>query len=126
MKIEVLPSMEHTFTVKVKGSDTARIYEGTFSYRRPNQRAISEIEKTKARLNGDLKNLDEDQKFMHEIYATLRHTLSDVPEWWQKADFGFELYDGNIAIEIYKETRKFEADWRQKVWSDEEEKKPTS
>lgn len=117
MLITELPNMEKTFTIKVEGDDTKRIYEGTFTYRRPTRRTKSEIQKTTARLNGELVTLDDDTKFIHEIYATLRHTLSDAPEWWVKADFGFDLYDLNVATEIYKVTRTFENEWRDKVWN---------
>lgn len=122
MSITALPSMEFTFTIKLQGSETPRMYEGTFTYRRPNRRLKSEIAKTLARLNGDLKTLDEDTKFLHEIYSTLRHTLTEVPKWWEEADFGFELYDVNVALEVYREVRKFENEWFEKVWG--QEKKP--
>lgn len=119
MSIKSLPSMESTFTLSVKGSETGQMFDGTFTYRRPNLRVKSEIAKTTARLNADLKNLDEDTKFLHNVLATLRHTLVKSPDWWMTADHGYELYDLNVIFEIYKACSKFEDDWFKSVWAEE-------
>lgn len=116
MSIKALPSMEHTFTVSIKGSDTGQVFDGTFSYKRPNLRKNSEISKTAALLNGGIVNLDEDTKLLHEVLAMLKHTITKSPEWWDKSDYGYELYDANVIFDIYKECTKFEAEWRDKVW----------
>jgi hypothetical protein len=124
MSIKILPSMEHTFTLAaVKGSETAQIFEGTFTYKRPNLRTRSSIAKTAAMLNEDLKNLDEDIKFLHDVLANLKHTLIKVPQWWTDSDCGYELYDTNVVLDIYAECRKFENNWFESVWV--EEKKET-
>ena len=128
MPIKALPPMEHTFTIKTEGSETGKIFEGTFTYKRPNLRTQSEIAKMKARLNEDLKNLDEDTAFLHGILSKLRHTLTNSPDWWKEEDFGYELYDVNVILDIYTECEKFEREWIEKVWGTEESddsKKPT-
>lgn len=117
--IKTLPSMEHTFTINVKGSETAQVFEGTFTYKIPNIRARSEIAKTAARLNEDLKNLDEDTKFLHTVLSTLKHTLLKSPEWWAKADFGFELFDLNVIFEVYKACSDFYDKWAKEVYMGE-------
>lgn len=122
MSITALPSMQHTFTISVKGLETGQMFDGTFTYQRPNLKARSDIAKTIAFLNGDLKNIDEDTKLIHHIAATLRHTLVKYPEWWEKEEFGFALYDTNVLFEIYTETRKFEKEWSDKVWKVEDKK----
>lgn len=119
MSITALPSMEHTFTVKIEGNDTKQIWEGTFCYKRPNIRIETEIDKTAAILNGGIPGLTEDTVFLHEVLATLKHTLIKYPEWFEKSDYGYELHDSNVIFELYKETRKFEKDWRDKVWLEE-------
>jgi len=126
MSVKKLPSMEHSFTLEVKGSETGRIFQGSFTYQRPNLRVQSEISKTTARLNEDLKNLDEDTKFLHKVLASLRHTLKNSPDWWKECDHGYDLYDMNVIMDIYKETVDFENSWFEKVWSEDkaEEKKP--
>lgn len=121
--ITTLPSMETTFTIDVKGSDTGQQYQGTFTYKRPNLRARSNAAKLAARLNEDLVNLDSDMKFTHQILAELRFSLIQTPEWWQKSDFGLELFDENVIFEIYKNCVAFEKDWTDKVWGKQEEKK---
>jgi hypothetical protein len=121
--VRVLPSMEHTFTVKVKGSETGQMFEGTFTYKRPNIRIRTQINKTAAMLDGGVTTLDDDTKFLHSILARLKHTLMKSPEWWEQADFGFELYDLNVVFEIYKSVEEFEAKWIGEVWEGKEEAK---
>ena len=118
MSIKALPSMEHVFRVNVKGEETGKSYEGDFSYKRPNLRVDSEIEKTKALLDGGLR-LSEEQHFIHEVLARLKHTITASPEWWAKSDYGFELYDLNVVLDIFKETKKFEKEWTDKVWAED-------
>lgn len=123
MSISTLPSMEKTFTIDVKGSDTGQQFSGTFTYKRPNLRAKSNAAKLAARLNEDLKNLDEDTKFIHDVLANLRFSLIETPEWWQKSDFGLNLYDTNVIFDIYKACVDFENEWTEKVWGNQEQAK---
>lgn len=123
MSIATLPSMEHTFTIDVKGSDTGKQFQGTFTYRRPNRKAKSDAAKLAARLNEDLKNLDEDTKFIHEVLASLRYTLIETPDWWKNEDFGLRLYDDNVTFEIYKACVNFENEWTEKVWGNQDKAK---
>jgi hypothetical protein len=123
MSITTLPSMETTFTLDVKGADTGQSYQGTFTYKRPNIGAKSKIAKLATRLNEDLANLDPDMKFVHQILAELRFTIVNSPEWWQKSDFGLELFDENVIFEIYKNCVSFEREWTDKVWGKQEDKK---
>jgi len=122
MSITTLPSMESTFTLKVNGSNTKQLWEGKFTYKRPTIGTQSEISKTTARLNEDLKNLDEDMQFLHRILAILKHTLIDSPDWWKNSKYGLDLYDTNVIFEIYKTIQDFEDEWYSKVWKEEEPK----
>jgi len=123
MSIKALPAQEHTFQLKLEGNDTRQKFEGSFTYKRPNIRISTEIDKTTAILNGGILGLDEDTQFFHKMLATLKHTVIKYPEWWEQSDFGYELQDTNVVIELYKETQKFEKEWREKVWSEEVEEK---
>ena len=118
MSIKALPSMEHVFTIDLKGSETGNKFEGTFKYKRPNLRVQSEIAKTQALLNGGIQGLDEDTAFLHMMIANLRHTLTESPQWWKECDYGYELYDSNVIIEIFKQTREFEQNWINTVWGE--------
>jgi hypothetical protein len=120
MTIPTLPPMEHTFTIDVRGSDTGQQFQGSFTYKRPNLRAKSNAAKLAARLNEDLKNLDEDTKLLHSILAELRFSLVQYPDWWQKSDFGLELYDVNVVFDIYRACIDFENSWVEKVWGNQE------
>jgi len=121
--INTLPSMEFSFSIDVKGSDTGQQFQGTFTYKRPNLRLKSNAAKLAARLNEDLRNLDEDTKFIHDVLANLRFSLIQTPDWWQKSDFGLELYDTNVIFDIYKACIDFENAWTEKVWGNQEKAK---
>lgn len=121
MAITKLPPLEQTFTIEVKGDETGKIFSGTFTYKKPNIKAKSDIAKTKAALDGGFM-LDAETDFLHRIYATLRHTLIDFPEWWEEEDYGFSLLDTNVALEIYKETIDFEKSWRDAIQTGNSEK----
>ena len=121
MSIKSLPSMEHSFSLSIKGSNTSQLWEGKFTYKRPNIGMQSEISKTAAKLNEDLKNLDDDMKFLHRVLATLRHTIIDSPQWWIDSGFGLELYDTNLVFEIYSAAQDFENEWYDKVWKEDKE-----
>jgi len=115
--------MEKTFTLDVKGSDTGQQFQGTFTYKRPNLRAKSNAAKLAARLNEDLKNLDEDTKFIHDVLANLRFSLTQTPDLWQQSDVGLNLYDTNVIFDIYKACVDFENEWTEKVWGNQEKAK---
>ena len=115
--------MEHSFSIDVEGSETKQKWTGKFTYKRPNLRIKSDISKMTARLNEDLKNLDDDMQFLHRVISNLRFTLTTSPEWWKEADFGFELYDTNVIFDIYREVQKFEDDYFEKLWGDQDKVK---
>lgn len=117
MSVTALPSMEHTFTVSIKGSTTGRVYDGTFTFQIPTLRAESQIDKMKARLNEGL-TLSEDVDFLHEMAAFLAHTLTESPDWWKKSGASMDIHDLNVYTELYQEATKFRKEWRAKVWSD--------
>lgn len=119
--IKSLPSMEHSFTASIKGTETGQMFEGTFTCRRPNLRIQSEIAKTEAILNGGLSNLDDDMRSLHRVFATLKHVIIQSPEWWVKSDLGFNLYDVNVPLELYKTYKEFDDKWFKQVWLDEKE-----
>lgn len=116
MNLQVLPPMEHTFSIKVTGSETGQIFEGSFTYKRPNLRTRTNIDKQKAILDGGIPNLDEETKLFHEILSKLKYTIINAPEWWVKSDGGLDLYDLNVVLEINAKTNQFEKDWREKVY----------
>lgn len=120
MTMTALPSMEHTFTTSIKGSKTGRVYDGTFTYKIPDLKAESQIEKTKIRLNEGLA-VSEDMDFTHEMVAYLAHTMVEAPEWFKKSALSMELYDLNVYTSLYQEASKFQKEWRAKVWADDGE-----
>lgn len=113
-----LPLMQHTFNISVKGSETSKIFEGSFTYVRPNLHKRAEISKMRTRLSGDLKNLPYDVQLFNEMCATLFYCLQEKPQWWSDSNEGRDLYDINVVEEIYKECQDFEQEWLSKVLGD--------
>lgn len=117
MSVKELPHNEHTFTLKFTGEKTGRVYEGTFTYKTPTNRTMIESKKMAARLSEGLP-LDQETAFMINVFAELRYNLTNNPEWWVKADYGYELEDMDVVLEIYRACRKFENERFEKLWKE--------
>ena len=115
-----LPSREHSFMVNVQGEETGQTWTGNITYRKPDIRAKSEISKLNARLNGDLKHLDEDMKFLHLVIATLTATLVDCPKWLRDANYGLDFDDINVLLDIYQKIKEFDQKYFEMVWGNQE------
>lgn len=125
-EITQLPKMDHTFTISVKGKESQQVYEGTFTYVRPNLGKKVEISKMEAKLREDLFTLPTDVNAFVEIIAKLRFTLQDtkespLPTWWKNSNYGLNLYDLNVVVAIDNEVEKFEKEWDEKVYGKKEE-----
>jgi hypothetical protein len=114
-----LPPMEHAFTLNVIGEETRKLYKGDFVYKRPTIGAKSKIAATKVILNNREK-VDEDTDFANYMRAYLTHTIIKAPDWWYKELMGESMYDINVLTDMYMEVTKFEKEWFDKVWKEEE------
>lgn len=112
-----LPPMDHSFEIQVVGRETGLNWVGKFTYKRPTLGARGRIDVYRARLCGDQEALLPEVIEFHEMVAYLRHTLTAYPEWWKDANFGLDLYDGNVVNEVYNRAMEFEATWKEKVFS---------
>ena len=120
--LKALPDMEHSFELaEVPGDVTGIRYSGNFRYRIPTNKQKALAERKRAELTGGL----DDQmstsvvQFIYKI-AYLRATLIEYPEWWAKADYGYDLHDVSIVDEVYNKVILFENDWMSKVWGKKE------
>lgn len=118
----VLPDMEYNFKVQITGEESQLMWVGDFLYRRPTLRERASIDALRVRLNGDLNTLDEDTMALNEALAFLRFTIRSAPDWWKDTDYGGDLYDANVVIEIYNKVMVFESEWRKKVMGGDPEK----
>ncbi len=118
-----LPSMEHAFSVDIIGEETQERFNGNFTYKRPSLGRRNEIEKMIVKLSEDLFSLSDDVKFFNRMVSQLRYGLIESPEWWVKSNYGLDLYDANVVIEIYKKVMEFETKWETEVYGKKEEKK---
>ena len=115
-----LPSMEYRFDINVLGEESKVNYFGNFLYKRPTIGEKSLIDQMRARLNGDLRTIDDNVALNNEALSYLRFTLREYPDFWKESQFGFNLIDENVLLEIYNKVVQFEADWRKRVYGEPE------
>lgn len=108
-----LPSMELEFEVNVVGDTTGERYAGSFKYKRPNLGLIRQIRTTRAHLNEDLVNLDDETKLLNEMVSWLSYTIVDSPKWWNNN--GWDLYDYNVVLAVYDKVLEYEKSFRKKI-----------
>ena len=110
-----LPSMEFSFNLEAKGSETGKSWKGNFSFKRLNYRQKLDASKYAAQLNGDLATLPPNIKFTNDVLALLKFGLIEYPKWWEESNFGLELYDDNIIAELFNKVDEFEQKWRKEI-----------
>lgn len=120
MSVTKLPSMEHTFTISVKGNETRQMFDGTFTYSRPTLGRRLEAAKMESRLKEQMQSLELDISLYVEMISFLRYNLIKFPEWYKESNFGLNLHDINVVTELYNECQKFEEEWSKKVYGDDE------
>jgi hypothetical protein len=111
-----LPSMEHKFSIQVTGEESKQVFTGDFIFRRPTLRERAMIDVMKARLCGDLITIDPETRAFNNAMAHLKFTLKEVPDWWKDSDYGHNLYDANVILEVHNKCVEFEAEWQGKVY----------
>ena len=110
-----LPNMQFKFKIQAIGEESGLNWVGDFVYQRPTLKERAMIEVMRARLNGDLVTIDPDIAAYNEAIAHLRWTLKETPDWWKELDFGSQLYDANIILDIYNKCMLFEVEWKNKT-----------
>ena len=114
-----LPSMQHSFSVSVKGDDTNQLYEGRCVYKRPNHRTKLEIMQNFERLVGPEKDkLPETMSLLMYMISFIKHTLIECPDWLKESNYGEEGYDTSVIEEIFINCQKFEEEYVKKVFPD--------
>lgn len=115
-----LPDTKSSFTLEVEGASTRQTYRGKFECKILNRKDRANIVKHRAFLNGPLENqLDVETLSFHHMVAYLRFALTQYPSWWKEADLGYELYDGNVVLEVYQKVMEFEEEWMKEVWGED-------
>jgi len=122
-QIKTLPSMAHTFTISVKGNENGTVFDGTFTYERLTLGGRLKVNKMEAKLREDLLTLDDDVRIYVEMISLLRYGLTEFPEWWQKSNYGLELFDINVITTIWKETKDFETRWDEQISGNKDSEK---
>lgn len=112
-----LPDKIFTFQIELEGSTTRTKYNGEFIFQIPNLKTQAKISKHKAMLNGGLEDiLDLGTRNLHHMISYLKYTLIQVPEFWEKSDCGYDLFDSNVIEEIYNKVLDFEQKWAEGIW----------
>lgn len=94
-------SNEHTFPVKIIGSKTKKVYEGTFKVKcllnldEQIQRDLAFDSDTR----GSMTLLAESRLFARAI-SELEARVIDAPSWYKDARGGRELLDKNVVLEL--------------------------
>lgn len=112
-----LPKMNHNFDINVNGKETGVTFVGNFRYKRPSLGDRSRIEVMLRRLSGDLFTIDQNIQLFNEAVSHLKYTLEEFPDWWKESNFGLDLYDSNVVIEIYNECMSYEENFLKKLHS---------
>ncbi len=94
------------FTVKIKGEDTGRVYEGMFTVRVKTSH-LDTLRMDEIRRNTLGSNPNEAggraQDLAH-AYAfcviRLKAGKDEMPEWFKSTNYGLEADDGNVLIEV--------------------------
>ena len=115
--MKTLPSDEKTFTVKIVGEKTGRVYEGSFTFKLPDLMTETKIDKLNARLSEGL-DLSVDIALLHDILSYLTYTLVDAPAWWSEELVDLKTRDFNVYTELRKLCIEFEKSWNDEVWGD--------
>lgn len=112
-----LPTDQFEFQLNVKGTVTGKTFLGEFTFRIPNLKTQSQSSRHEASLNGDLAQyLPDGIKMLHQMLAYLKFNLVEVPAFWRKADFGHELRDSNVILEVFNKCMDFEREWSEQIW----------
>lgn len=128
--LKELPPMRHEFEINVVGKITNRKYSGKFVFQIPTsgKRAKADIERALLNRGIGIVSVDaggdeviEEGALFNQMFAYMKHTLVETPDWWLSSDNGFELLDTEPMIAVYKACDEFEKAWNKKVWGDGEE-----
>lgn len=116
-----LPETTEIFLIDCSGNLTKKTYTGEFTCKIPNLKDQANIAKYKATLNQGLDDiLDIGTRNLHHMVSYLKYTLLKSPDWFEKSNYGYELYDANVIEEVYQKVLDFESKWVTEVWGKDE------
>ena len=126
-----LPPMEFRFTVDVAGEETGVKHTGEFVYSRltNKEKLISQQwseaqytpkdlpQKEEVQEDGSKKMVDQIDQVanLYRIFSSVRFGLKTCPEWFTNSDFGLELYDFNVVLEVFNKKTDKEVEWINKI-----------
>ena len=113
-----LPSNELIFEFSSIGEETRQNWHGRFVYKRPNIGKRLAIATTATRLLADAERLPIEITNLASVLAKLKHCLVEYPEWWKNNNFGENMYDLNIILEIFNKCHEFDEEYEKKVFGD--------
>ena len=110
---DILPKNEKNFDLKTKGETTSVSYEGRFKCKcilDISGKHSLELEKT--RLMADYANPTNGLQGISLTIATLRAKLVEWPSWWDDSNYGLNILDENVILEIFDQVEDAEIKWR--------------
>jgi hypothetical protein len=118
-----LPNNIKTIHIDVEGETTGIRYEGSFGVKCAlSIRDKQAVEVSKSRLTEDMANPSNSLYAMAAMISILRAKIMDFPEWWKEVNYGSDLLDDNVLIELFEKCEQASEDWRKSLKPKEESK----
>lgn len=108
-----LPVNKKSFDFDVVGEDTGMSYKGTFTAKcvlNTNDRHRRELEKT--RLQADYQNPSVGLSGIATALSSIRVRIETGPAWWVDTNYGGDIIDQNIILELYDKCLEMEQKWK--------------
>lgn len=107
---------KHVFQIEHMSEVDDASYVGTFSCKKLSVIDYTRVTVEKTRLNGGMHfdatkpgvGIDEDTDGLNHMFAHLKISLVDIPDWWDLEKIG----DMSLISRVYSEVAEFEASFR--------------
>lgn len=107
---------EETFNLKVKGSRTQNSYEGNFTVKCILTNGdIGTVAQKFDAYNGGSATLAQGAAILNRAYAELEVRILKSPSWFKDSDFGRELFDSNVLLEIFAKAMDAEKNYGKQI-----------
>lgn len=118
-----LPSRVGQIDIDIVGSKSKYPWKGTFSCKVPSIKDYILADQKRAALNGGIPDdeLDDTVAKTTAMLSYLSVVIQDFPNWWKEdLQMGTECMDVNLIVDLHDKVKKFEKNWKEQVWGNEE------
>jgi hypothetical protein len=112
----MLPVNEKTFLISTVGQFSQKKYEGQFTFKcKLTMVEKYRLEMEKSRMMADIKGPTDGLENIVAILATIKTRVIKSPEWWTQSNFGLDMIDDNVVLDVYEKCLQSEIDWEKEV-----------